>query len=311
MKEHGPAIFGGEDLRMAGHAHPSEADISDAVGENRLLKTARGTRDRGQGRRSILDGLRGSRSPARVAKALAIVVVMASLVLLTASCGRAEEQGSPARDEQKYPPGTTGEMLAETTGSGSLAPLAEGGDGGEGTEKAANAPAEGEVERPGATVELAGVRFTVVEARRRDSNDTVLSAGQPEVPGDYLEVEILAENVSDGVVDLSGFSFRLWSPGIDADAYEGYYGADPRFGRYVSDNMVSLVLLDYATLQPASRKLKAGETLEGAFLFCDLNPSSVARNQGVAKDNANLVVRKLRGDEAGEEAEISLAGYPD
>ncbi|NPV59717.1 MAG: hypothetical protein HPY75_08640 [Actinobacteria bacterium] len=236
---------------------------------------------------------------------------MASLVLLAASCGKAGEQVSPARDEQKYPPGTTGEMLAETTGSGSLAPLAGGGDGGEDPEKETDATADEAVEGPGASVELAGVRFTVVEARRRDSNDTVLSAGQPEVPGDYLEVEILAENVSDGVVDLSEFSFRLWSPGIDAGSYEGYYGADPRFGRYVSDNMVSLVLLDYATLQPASRKLKAGEPLEGAFLFCDLNPSSVARNQGVAKDNTNLVVRKLRGDGAGEEAEINLAGYPD
>ncbi len=239
---------------------------------------------------------RDGKAPLLVAAALAL-----ACALLLASCGGEAVQEQPTGDEPKYPPGTTDEMLVEVTGSGDATPLAgEKGEDGAGT-----APG------PGASVDLAGVRFTVVEARRKDSNAVVLAAGQPEVPGDYLEIEILAENVSDGVIDLSEFSFRLWSPGIKADSYQEYYGNDPRFGKYVSENMVSMVLLDYATLQPASRKLKAGEALEGAFVFCDLNPCSVMRNQGVDKASTNLVVHKLRGEDAGEEAEINLAAYPD
>ncbi len=234
----------------------------------------------------------------------AATALMLACALLLASCGGGTEQGQPAGDAAKYPPGTSEEMLVKTTGSGAGSPL-------DGEKEAVENTAVGTVGSLRAAVELAGVRFTVVEARRPDSNAVVAGAGQPEVQGDYLEIELLAENVSDGIVDLSEFSFRLWSPGIDARSYQEYYGSDPRFGEYVSNNMVSVVLLDYATLQPASRKLKAGEILEGVFLFCDLNPTSVARNREVGKDSTNLVVRKQRGDDAGDEAEINLAAYPD
>ncbi len=240
----------------------------------------------------------------RLSALMAVAILAAACSLLAASCANQPEQGASALEGPKYPPGTSEEMLVETTGSGAVSSL--------GQEKETGADDAGDKDgSPGASVELAGVRFTLMEARRTDSNAVVVGAGQPEVPGDYLEMEVRVENVSEGIVDLSEFSFRLWSPGINAHSYQEYYGADPRFGKYVSDNMVSLVLLDYATLKPASRKLKAGETLDGAFLFCDLNPTSVERNQEVVKETTNLVVRKQRGAGAGGEAEINLAAYTD
>jgi hypothetical protein len=127
------------------------------------------------------------------------------------------------------------------------------------------------------------------------------------VAGDYLEVELAVENAGGDLVGLSEYSFRIWSPGISADQYEEYYGRNGTYGMYVSDNMISAVLLDYANLQPAAYKLKMGEKVDGTFLFYDLSPKSTARNEGVTKEGTNLVIHKLRGDAAGEEVEIKLA----
>jgi hypothetical protein len=83
------------------------------------------------------------------------------------------------------------------------------------------------------------------------------------------------------------------------------------YGKYVSENLISATLLDYTNLQPAAYKLKIGESVDGVFLFFDLNPKNTARNTAVVKEGTNLVIRKQRGDDSGEEVEISLAGYPD
>ena len=58
-------------------------------------------------------------------------------------------------------------------------------------------------------------------------------------------------------------------------------------------------------------KLKIGESVDKVFVFFDLNPKNTARNTGVTKEGTNLVIHKSRGDDAGDEVEISLAGYPD
>jgi hypothetical protein len=237
----------------------------------------------------------------------ATIVLSVALAFCATSCGGASREESVGYEGPRYPPGTDEEMLVRTTGSG-LGSLAEGAEG-------SKASAEGgdrtTATAPGATAELSGVRFTVVEATRPDSNAVVVTSGQREVPGDYLEIELLAENGSGDIADLGEFSFRLRGPHVKADAYEAYYGDDPRFGKYVSEDTISGVLLDYATLRPAACKLKAGEVLDGVFLFFDLNPRSTARNQEMDKDNVKLVIRKLRGEDAGEEVEISLSGYPD
>jgi hypothetical protein len=164
---------------------------------------------------------------------------------------------------------------------------------------------------PGATADLAGARFTVVAATRPDSNADVLSSSQREVPGDYLEIELTVEGVGDDIVDLSEYSFRIWNPGIPGDQYEDYYGKNAVYGKYISENMISAVLMDYATLQPSPYKLKIGEIVDGLFLFYDLNPKSTARNAGVTKEGTNLIIHKTSGDDAGDEVEINLSGYED
>lgn len=239
---------------------------------------------------------------------LAIVLSLMMLAVLAASCGSESQPATEAGDGQKYPPGTSEEMLTETTGGGELA--LEGGE--ERTETEEGEKEEEDTASPdGAAAELAGARFTVIEATRQDSNADILGTGQREVPGDYYEIELEIENVGDDIVDLSEYSFRMWSEGIDAEAYEDYYGMDGSLGRYVSENMISAVLLDYTTLQPAAYKLKIGESVDGVFLFFDLDPKRTARNEGVTAEGTNLVFYKSRGDDSGESVEINLAGYPE
>jgi hypothetical protein len=233
----------------------------------------------------------------------AVVVSLLVLTMLAASCGGESQSTREASDESKYPPGTSDEMLTETTGSGGL--VLESGEEKPEEEEESNAPAEA------STAELAGARFTVIEATRQESNADVLTSGQREVPGDYLEIELLIENVGDDVIDLSEYSFRIWSEGIDADQYEDYYGMVGTLGAYVSENMISATLMDYTTLQPVAYKLKMGESVDGVFLFYDLNPKNTARNEGITKEGTNLVFYKARGEDSGEEVEINLAAYPD
>lgn len=239
-------------------------------------------------------------------KLMFAALLMSSLALGLVSCGEEASQHSEGESEAKYPPGTTEEMLVETTGTGD-GDLELDEPAGEQEESGSREPAP----VPEASGELAGARFTVIAATRPDSNAGVLTSGQREVSGDYLEVELVIENTGDDLVDLSQFSFRIWSPGIDADQYEDYYGRNGTFGEYVDANIISAALLDYATLQPAAYMLKMGETVDGVFLFYDLNPKSTAENEGVTKEGTNLIVHKLRGDDAGEEVEINLSGFED
>ena len=165
---------------------------------------------------------------------------------------------------------------------------------------------------PKNSADLSGARFTVVSATRNYSNKKVLiSDAQREVTGDYLEVELTIENIGDELVDLTQYSFRLESPGIDADTYSDYYGNEGALGKYVSNHVISAVLLDYSNLKPVDYKLKIAETLESVFVFFDLNPLNTAKNEGVTKDNSKLIIRKVMGSDSGDEVEISLAGYPD
>jgi len=236
---------------------------------------------------------------------VAIVMTLVMLAILVASCGGESQQATEAGEGQKYPPGTSEEMLTETTGGGELA--LEGGE-----ERSEEKKEEESTTSPdAASAELAGARFTVIEATRQESNADILSIGQREVPGDYYEIELEIENVGDEIVDLSEYSFRIWSEGIDAEAYEDYYGMDGTLGKYVSDNMISATLLDYTTLQPAAYKLKVGESVDGVFLFFDLNPKRTARNEGVTGEGTNLVFYKSRGEDSGESVEINLAAYPE
>ncbi len=252
------------------------------------------------------------RTGGRPAFLLAVVICMGVLASMAASCGGERQPAQAEGDAQKYPPGTSEEMLTQTTGSGDLALEGEEAKADEQAGKEEDSQrGSGSGTTPVASVELAGARFTVVEATRQNSNADVITSGQREVPGDYYEIELMIENVGDDLVDLSDYSFRIWSEGIDADQHEEYYGMNGTFGKYETENMISGVLLDYTTLQPAAYVLKIGEAADGVFLFYDLNPKRTARNEAVSKEGTNLVIRKTRGEDAGEEAEINLSGYPD
>ena len=240
--------------------------------------------------------------------ALLALLLISPVVLV--SCGGG---GVDAREEKEegviLPPGMTEEDLRGLNlgdlGSGQGETAA-----GEG-EDVSGGSAKPDTSRPGPSEVLAGARITVVDVTRNDSNRKVIASNQREVAGDYLEVELALENVGDGLVDLSQYSFRLESPAIDAEDYRSYYGDTGAFGRYVDDHVISAALLDYADLSPVLYKLKVGEKLEGVFLFFDLNPLSTAKNEGFnpGGDDTRLVIHKTRGSDSGEEVKISLAGF--
>lgn len=242
---------------------------------------------------------------------LMVAVMMLSVATVATSCGSAGTTESEASSSVKLPPGATEESLGETataveTDSGEETSAeetgVENGTGEETTQETATNPAT--------AVDLTGGRFTVVDAFREDSNADVISGDAREIPGDYLEIELQVDNVGTDLIDLSHYSFRLKSPGIAADTYDDYYGDDGTCGYYVSENEISATLLDYSNLGPATYVMKIGETVDKVFLFYDLNPESVHRNENVTRDNTRLVIYKCEGTDYGEEVEVGLAGYP-
>ncbi len=128
-----------------------------------------------------------------------------------------------------------------------------------------------------------------------------------EVAGDFLQIEMAVKNASGELVDLSGFSFRLWNPAIDADLYEDFYGTDGTYGGYVSENLISATLLDYETLQvglhEAAGRERRWTTSSSSY---DLNPLSTAVNAGVSLAGTNLVIYDT---DSGDQVEINLADY--
>lgn len=243
--------------------------------------------------------------------AVAALTFLLSMGFLSCgSSGAATEEATAEETDEgmPLPPGLSSEDLEglnlEDAASDAGAGSNEGG-------------AEGATEDqdPRYTADLAGARFTVVEATRNDSNAKVIASSAREVLGDYLEVELRVENVGDELADFSQYSFRLESPSIQADDYHSYYGDVGAFGKYVDEHVISAVLFDYADLTPVLYKLKKKEVLEGVFLFYDLNPQSAELSEGFSADiaagTAFLVIRKVRGSDSGEEVELSLTGLMD
>jgi len=245
--------------------------------------------------------------------ALALLFVLLFIVLAVVACGDRNAQGTGVESSRKLPPGMTeeeaaaSEAIAPAAGEGTASDAASGNTSTSGT----SAAAAGEAASAGSSaksVNLSGVEFTVVAARRQNSNKLVSSSGQREVSGDFLEVELAIKNAGDALVDLSRFSFRLWNPYITASSYDDYYGNVTTYGGYVAKNTISASLLDYASLQQVAYTLRMGEEVDDVFLFYDLNPLSVSPNQGFTKEGANLIVYDM---ESGEKAEVNLAGFAD
>jgi len=237
-----------------------------------------------------------------------ILLTFTALLLVLAvgvvSCGGTNKSTSgKSNSVPKLPQGMTEKELKEVKSSKDLKSNEVKSD--------SSATQQSAAQSPKTSADLSGARFTVVSALRNDSNKKVLVSGQREVLGDYLEVELAVDNIGDELVDITQYSFRLKSPGIAADTYSDYYGNAGPYGKHVSEHTISAILLDYADLKPVDYKLKIGEKLESVFLFFDLNPLNTAKNEGVTKDNTQLIIRKVTGSGSGEEVEISLAGYPD
>lgn len=249
----------------------------------------------------------------KVGACLCVLAALAVAATVLASCGSSGGGAQSTGTATKLPPGvteqeTTTESTTPTTTETS-APESSG-TGTAGTSPSSTEQATSTT--PKNAADLVGGRFTAVSATRPDSNKSVLSSGGREVKGDYLEVEFTIMNAStDHLVDLSEYSFRLTSPGIDADAYEDYYGTTTTYGGYADENEISAALLSYEDLQAVTYKLKELENIDKVFVFFDLNPVSTEKNAGVTKDNTSLVIRKTSGTDYGEEVTIPLAGYPD
>jgi hypothetical protein len=235
---------------------------------------------------------------------VATAMLLASLLVVTVvSCGGGSgASGSTEDSAAKLPPGTTQESVATSTGNTIAETTDSTTDSTTATQTAATASSASQ------TVALDGVSFTVASAKRVDSNESVLSGSGREVAGDYLTVELAMQNVSDELVDLSDFSFRLYSAAITASDYDDYYGTTGTFGKYVSKHVITATLLDYSTLQSVAYTLRIGEALDDVFVFFDLNPQSTAANAGFNKADANLVIYNTS---TGNSVEVNLGGFSD
>jgi len=264
-------------------------------------------------------------NPTRV---LILLPVLLSLALTVVACGAGNAQDAGKESSAKLPPGMTEEeagagnssslatAAGATSGDGAPYYTTSGNTTGDGSSNGDSVPEENAVSAAttsnAKSVTLSGsgfsADFTVAAAKRQDNNSLVSSSGQREVGGDFLEVELVIKNSGDSLLDLSRFSFRLWNPYIAASAYDDYYGNVTTYGGYVSTNIISASLLDYATLQQVAETLRIGEEVSDVFLFFDLNPLSVSKNEGFTKEGCNLVIYDT---ETGEKVEINLAGFAD
>ena len=238
----------------------------------------------------------------------ALVLLLSLGTLALASCGGSTDSSATASEQVKLPPGSTAESATQqttttetTTESSTSNTTASQNPSTETTNATASSSAAL------VPADVAGGHFEVVKVTRRENNKSVVSGNARQVSGDYQELELQITNTSGFLLDLSQFSFRLESPGIDAYVYEDYYGTTGTYGAAVSANIISGTLLDYSSLQQASYTLKSGEVVDSVFLFFDLNPLSTAKNTAVTLENTDLIIKKVSGTGYGEKAYINLA----
>ena len=252
----------------------------------------------------------------KVAASIGVVVLLALTVIAAASCGSGNSK-STSSTTNKLPPEVSEKEATRSSSDSTAQSSAESStDSSTGesssSSKSGNYASTSSGSTPDAFAVLNGAKFTVTRATRPDSNSSVVSSGGREVKGDFFEIAMTVENAAtDHMVDLSKYSFRLYSPGIQASTYESYYGETGTYGKYVDEHEVSASLLSYSTLEQVSYLLKVGESVDEVFLFFDLNPENVGRNPNVTKDNSAIIIKKTSGDEYGTEVTIPLAGYQD
>ena len=245
-----------------------------------------------------------------VSLVLCVAMALALAGWFLAGCGgNTTTKKSTGSSTTKLPPGAT---ETQTSAASTAATSTQAQSTAATTTQKSTTATQTTTSTPSAAADLTGAHFTVAGATRPNTNKSVISSSQREVPGDYLQVELTIGNTgADGLIDLSQYSFRLQSPGIAADTYSDYYGTTGTYGAYVSTNEISATLMDFANLQPVTYKVKVGETVDKVFVFFDLNPETNAKNAGVTKDNTQFIIRKVSGTDYGTQVAIPLTGYPD
>jgi len=254
----------------------------------------------------------------RVGFGVCIVIVGLLPVLLLASCGGSSTGSSTKSTSAKLPPGVTQSEPSSATSPTSSSSATQGSatqstdSSSSQSQTSGSTGQQSTAKTPSLSAVLGGTKFTVVSASRPTTNQSVVSSSGRAVDGDYLEIELTAQNVAtDYLTDLSEYSFRLYGPGINADSYYSYYGDTGTYGKYVDEHEISASLLAYSDLQAVAYKLKVGETVDKVFTFFDLNPDNVGKNPNVTKDNTSLVIYKTGGLDSDTQVSIPLAGYPD
>ncbi len=232
--------------------------------------------------------------------ALAAGLIFVLTVLAVSSCGSGGKDSSDTASSAKLPPGTTAESVERTSVSSS------GGSSGNvsSSADAKKSSAASSSHQEGVTLEK--VNFTLTKVTRTDSNSAVVSGNARELEGDFLQIELTINNASGGLVKLNDFSFRLYSPAIDASSYEEYYGGTTTYGGYVKKNTISAALLSESSLQRADYVLRDGETVDEVFLFYDLNPLSIDTNDAFGLQGAELIIYDTA---TGKSVSVSLAGF--
>ncbi len=253
------------------------------------------------------------RRPVRTTLVLCIVLSLVAVTILAASCGgTTTSKKSTSSSTTKLPPGVSssqGSQPAQGT-TATTAPASTPSSTTPTTSSGTSTTTPTQASGPSASADLVGGRFTIVNATRPNTNQSAISSSARAVPGDYLELEFTVFNTgTNSLVDLSQYSFRLTSPGIAADTYTDYYGANGTYGAYIDTNEISGTLLNYSDLTPVTYKVKVGETISKVFLFYDLNPLTDAPNAGVTKDNTQLIIYKASGTDYGTQVAIPLSGY--
>jgi hypothetical protein len=231
-------------------------------------------------------------------KIFPILALLAIIPFLVASCGSSGNTNESSASTTKLPPGADSSVSSDDSSSTTQTT----------TESTTTTQTDTSSASTTKTVSLGGVNFTVSKAARDDSNSVVSTNNTRQVDGDFLEIAISIENASGALAPLSGYSFRLYSPGITASQYDDYYGSTGTYGAYVSSHVISASLLDYSSLSAVTYTLREGETVDEVFLFFDLNPQSTTKNESVTKDNTNLIIKDTS---TGSKVEVNLAGFAD
>lgn len=238
----------------------------------------------------------------RTLKLVSLLLVLTAVALAAVSCGSKTQSSQTTDTSSKLPPGTTADSVNQT--SSDTATTQSGSTSSSTTSSSTTKSTKTTSHQEAVTLE--NVNFTVTKVTRSANNSAVVSGNSRELSGDFLQIELTIGNASGSLVDLSDFSYRLYSTAIDASSYDDYYSNTTTYGGYVKKNTISASLLSTSTLQKVSYVLRDGEKVDSVFLFYDLNPLTTDSNSAFTLDGADLI---FYDSDTATKAEINLGAF--